>query len=449
MRAVHLTIHDVLIVFRRRRRLFLFAVTCVTVLCTLTAFLLPRKYESSTTILVQRDEILNPLVSFSMAVTMASEDRLRTFNEIIYSQTTIQMLIDSLKLASGRDTEEERQALIKEVPKRIETMRRGSDSFRITFFDTDPVRAQRGVRVLANHFIKTILALENQRNETAVEFFEKKLEDLRAKFVENQEAVVNTLKERIHEMPLESRALYTNIEDTEREIQKVHGRLKDLQEGLRTLRAFPEAINASEGKKMLLGLVRQDLPYVSELRALVVRYEELTRRYTANYPEVKKQTYQILDMLATMRATIEEEIPKRRNELWILEKRRAQNVEDLKRSTVLQRVDEDKLSNYDIFRKLYDEMKIKLEQARTTRDLGRKGGEQFTIIDPPLIPTEPSKPNRLLIILGGFVLGIVIGVLSIGISEILDRTIRSPRDVRVYRKPTIAFLPEGTIPSAH
>ena len=90
-------------------------VLTVTVLCVIGAFILPNRYESSTTILVQRDEILNPLISYEIAVAMASDDRLRTFNEIIYSRTNIQRLIDSLGLDTGLKTEEQRQALVDAV----------------------------------------------------------------------------------------------------------------------------------------------------------------------------------------------------------------------------------------------------------------------------------------------------------------------------------------------
>jgi uncharacterized protein involved in exopolysaccharide biosynthesis len=81
----------------RRRKLWIgVPLVVVSAICTVGAFILPRRYESNTTIWVQRDEILNPLVSFTMAVQLASEDRLRTFNEIVYSRQTIEALLDSL-----------------------------------------------------------------------------------------------------------------------------------------------------------------------------------------------------------------------------------------------------------------------------------------------------------------------------------------------------------------
>ena len=75
------------------------------------AFMMSNKYESFTTILVQRDEILNPLISYQMAIAMASEDRLRTFAEIINSHTTIKKLRDSLYIVEEADEPLDEQAV--------------------------------------------------------------------------------------------------------------------------------------------------------------------------------------------------------------------------------------------------------------------------------------------------------------------------------------------------
>ncbi len=90
-------------------------IIAITALCGLGSFLLPSKYESSTTILVQHDESINPLISYEEAMSMASEDRLRTINEIIYSRSTIQKLIDSLGIGSTAKTESQRQLLVERI----------------------------------------------------------------------------------------------------------------------------------------------------------------------------------------------------------------------------------------------------------------------------------------------------------------------------------------------
>ena len=447
MRSTQLTAQEVLSVFRRRRRLLLFPIFLVTTLCVLGAFILPRKYESSTTIMVQRDEVLNPLVSFTMAVTTASEDRLRTFNEIIYSRATVQILIDSLKLDQDiqEETEEDRQELIKKIRESIQTARPGPSSFRIAYLDTEPVRARSAVQLLADHFIKTVLQVENKRNELAVQFFEKKLEELRQKFEASQSEMVALLRSRIRDMPTESRSISGHIEEVDRYVGALDERVKMYQRELTTLQSFPGLLETEQGKQALFDLQRKDLPHVGDLRPLVSRYDELSRRYPVQYPEMRKVKKQIIDLLAIMRSSVEAEIAKQRKQRWEFESRRSNLIDDLKQVSVTQQVDKERESNVGIYQGLYDEMKIKLEQARTARDLGLGGGEQFIIIDPPIVPTDPSKPNRLLIISAGLVLGAFLGVLSVVTAEIIDTRIRSPRDVSSYKKRIIAYIPDGRV----
>jgi uncharacterized protein involved in exopolysaccharide biosynthesis len=417
----------------------------IVLTCTMGAFLLPRKYESSTTILVQRDEILNPLVNYTMAVSIASEDRLKTFNEIVFSKTAIQTLIDSLQLDKGIKTEEAKEDLVKRIQKNIETERPGSATFRISFIDTDPVRAQQGTLLLAHYFIRQILQVENQRNELAVQFFEKKLNEFQGKFETKQKEIVDLLRNRVQEMPIENQTLLGNVEDLDKQILEIDEHMKDYQRALSILQEFSGSISTESDKQMLFDLQRLDLPHIAELHPLVTKYEEYSHRYTPKYPEVQKLNTQIVDLLGVIKSGIEGEISKLRKTRSELEQRRIRNVDNLKQTTAAQQVDKDKRSNFDIMRNLYDDMQVKLEQARTTRDLGRTGSEQFVLLDPPLVPIEPSKPNRTLIIAGGMGVGLLIGIFSAALSELLDPTIRTARDIGVYRKRVIAYIPETTV----
>jgi uncharacterized protein involved in exopolysaccharide biosynthesis len=135
---------------------------------------------------------------------------------------------------------------------------------------------------------------------------------------------------------------------------------------------------------------------------------------------------------------------KQQNERWEVERRRTETVDRIKQMNISARTDQDKESNYGIYRNLYDEMKVKLEQARTNRDLGSNSANQFIIIDPPVVPTEPSKPNRPMIIGGGFGAGVILGLLAIILAEIFDTRLRTFRDVEVYHKPVVAYIPDGT-----
>jgi uncharacterized protein involved in exopolysaccharide biosynthesis len=436
---------EILAIYRRRKKFFFIPVAIITVLSIAGAFLMSNKYESYTTILVQRDEILNPLISYQMAITMASEDRLRTFTEIINSHTTIKKLKDSLYSNEKTEVAEDEQAVLTRIRTRIKTERRGSDSFRISYMSDDAVKSQRAVSILADAFIQTILGSEGQRNEQAVKFFEEKMNELRTKYETSQRKVVGALKSRIDVMPKDSKDRYTQVEVIEKQIQEFDVKITMYREKLTDLKAFPAALETEPGRQSLYELQRAAVPFADELKLTLAKYDDITRRYKGTYPEVLRVRGQLLDLLTRIQKAIEGEIKKQEPTRWDLEQRRARLVEELKESSITQKLDENMEGDYDLYKKLYDEMKIKLEQAITTRDLGRTATNQFVIIDPPLVPTQPTSPNRPLVIVGGMLVGLFLGFVTVIFKELLDTTIRTPRDVEVYGKPVIAFISESRI----
>ncbi len=443
MRSAQLGIRDIAAIFRRRKKYFYLPTVIVTALSIAGAFIISNKYESSTTILVQRDEILNPLISYQMAVSMATEDRLRTFNEILSSHTMMMKLRDSLyRNEEGMETQNQ-EAVLEALKKNITTERRGSDSFRITYVSSDPVKSQAAVALLADQFIQTVLSVEGQRNEATVTFFKEKLDEIKEKFEASQQRVVTAVKARMDVLPQDGRELYTRLEDIQKQLNEFDIKMATYKEKLEDLKLYPAALNSENGLQKLYDMQRSPIPFADDLKTQLTKYDDITRKYTGKYPEVLRIEQQLLDLLSRIQRAIETEIQKQEPTRWELERRRAALVEELKESSISQKLDQNIESDYGIYKKLYDEMKVKLEQAITTRDLGKNASNQFIIIDPPLASKTPTKPNRPMVIAGGFFIGLLLGIVSVTLAELTDTTVRSIHDIQAYQKPVIAVIAEG------
>jgi uncharacterized protein involved in exopolysaccharide biosynthesis len=75
-----------------------------------------------------------------------------------------------------------------------------------------------------------------------------------------------------------------------------------------------------------------------------------------------------------------------------------------------------------------------LRAKQVAADLGQtleteRKSERFSLIEPPVLPTEPIKPNRLAIILIGFVLSLGSGVGLAVLTESMDNSVHSARDI--------------------
>lgn len=429
---------------RRRLKFLIVPPVVVTVLCIVGAKIIPKQYESSTTIWVQPDETLNPLVSYQMALQTAPPDRLDTFMETIESRETIEAVIDSVGLNRGVAQGGALDDLVEEMRHNINSSRKGADSFTISYMDTDPVRAQRVVACLAKTFIQTRINGEALRNAQTVEFFEQKLNDYQAKFEATQHDLVGLLTQRMRERPAGSGELNVHLEDLDQQVQHAEEKSRIDRDALVKLALFPERFRTPGGKQAVEDLRRTDLPFANELRGACQQYEELSSRYTPLYPDVQKAEGEILAVLRKMRTAVETEQAGVSAQASELRSSRQRTIGEMTNYSVDQQEDVGNRSNYNMYQKLYEDMKTKLEQAKITRDLGKKAESSFIILDPSRIASRPSKPNKALIIGGGALFGIILGVAVALIAEFMDTRMRTLRDLEIYDLPVVALLPEIT-----
>ena len=95
------------------------------------------------------------------------------------------------------------------------------------------------------------------------------------------------------------------------------------------------------------------------------------------------------------------------------------------------------------------ELKTKLEQARLAGSLeSRQKGAQFEIIDPANYPLEPSPPNRLVILLIGFVISLAAGVAVAVVVNMLNQRVWTHHEIeRALEAPVLVEIPSIVTPA--
>ena len=195
---------------------------------------------------------------------------------------------------------------------------------------------------------------------------------------------------------------------------------------------------------------------------------ELTLKYSSEHPDVKKLERK-LDGVETMIAefdSVEEGAEVRAMNPELLQaKARLESVDSSIESIKKARLDlQRQITNLDtqiartpqVERGLdalerdyentqikYQEMKSKELQAELSRSLEEdQKGERFTLLEPPLLPDKPIKPNRKKLFMLGLILSMVAGIGVAGLAESLDGGIRGARTLAAVTKLT----PLVTIP---
>jgi capsular exopolysaccharide synthesis family protein len=181
---------------------------------------------------------------------------------------------------------------------------------------------------------------------------------------------------------------------------------------------------------------------------LVNEREKELQFYTEEHPNIKQLDAEIESMKKNIRELLINSLntgnigfKKRELESKIDEilGRIAQYDKDLEgypsKSLALVRIEREKKANeniYDLLLSRYQEIKIEEAMKKTN----------IMIVDPAISPIAPIKPNHRRDLLMGFILGIVIGLLSTIIIELLDNTIHTPEEAeRFIKLPIVGIIP--------
>ncbi|MFK8066644.1 MAG: hypothetical protein AB8D52_00190 [Gammaproteobacteria bacterium] len=118
------------------------------------------------------------------------------------------------------------------------------------------------------------------------------------------------------------------------------------------------------------------------------------------------------------------EIASLENKIVELEKKRDDYEGRLTRTPQVERQYQDLTRDFDTATLKYREITSKQLEAQLSQSLeSERKGERFTLIEPPILPLEPFKPNRLAIAFLGFVFSLAGGIGAASLAEALNQTV--------------------------
>lgn len=455
------------ILFRRKRTVVL-PVLIVTAMAAVGTQLVPKKYDSGTTILLGQDEVLNPLVKWQTAVSLSIFDEMQTFTKVIYSRNLLEAVAIELELSDGSNPLK-LQDTVYRLQGAISTNVSGTDSFSISAKWDDPEMAKQIAETVTNHFIDKALEAGRDEATAAVSFIQDQLTTYRQLLLAAEERLKVYKQENPTRLPEQMTTYQGELQSYQRELVRADVEIKDLELRIKLyedrlsgeqpmvvrsatfLNSSPlqthmenKAIEVAE-KRSRMNEDHPDLVRaVGELEALqAMRSREKETKEASATEEVRSPTYQeVLGTLQETRIELQTAVQKRIEHERIIAELQTK-VAEIPQSQMTLRAMEREVTNLE---EVYQTLRAKVEHARVSQQVELQSqANRFRILDEARVPLQHSSPNALLMIIGGFLGGCALGLGLIFLFEFLDQTV--VREAEMYFTFNEDVL--GTLPRLH
>jgi polysaccharide biosynthesis transport protein len=475
-------------IVRRRHLQFLIPMFLGWLLVWGASWIIPSRYKSTTTILVEQPTMPQNYVVPNISDDL--QDRLQSMTTQILSRTRLLAVMDRFHLYSdmrkGTTPEQKVEHMRKDIDVELvrDPQKQDISAFRISYSANDPHIAQEVTTELTDVFITSTSSTREQESQGTTDFIGKQLEEARASLAE-QDAKVQAF-ESAH-----SGALPTQEQSNLQILSGLQQQLQNEQDALNTAKqqkVYFQAMLSEERSSAQSRPVPQsgaaatagsDLASIDlQLEKMRADLADMSSRYTDKYPDVVNLKSQIAktealrsSMIARQRNAAassggadslsesgrqiqsqlqanELEIKNRESAIAELNGRIGQYQGRLNMEPTTEQELADLNRGYEQSKANYDELlKKKNESEMATSMEQMQQGERFTRLDPPSLPLKPDFPNRLKFCAMGIGVGLALGLVVAGGFEFMDDRIHGEKEIKAMLPfPVISEVPEVVSP---
>jgi uncharacterized protein involved in exopolysaccharide biosynthesis len=478
---------DYVSVFNRRKWWFIVPVALSLVVGALLVWLLPRTYQATTTVAVSAARVASNVIG---AVEIDKQERMRAVSQQLLSRSVLERTarLEHLdehgsieaavaKLRGGMsvsmpDSITPNAALNSGAPatQLSPEQKAQLDTYQVSFVADTPEDAQRIVNRLAQVFVEensktreTMAQDTSQFIEGQLRASESRLNSLEARLREMKEtfmgrlpeqtnanlAMVSAMQRQLESNATTSRGEQDRLSMIEKQIDMMQ---QNADDAVAAMKGTPAETAASRVVTLRRELADAQLTFTDKHPEIIRLKEELA---TAERAAAAERSRPASDRMAVLNSNPEYRALLKDREATKL------RVADLHRqataitSQIAQysgrveaapRVEQQLVSlqrAYDLERGAYQDLSQKKQSALLNEELQRKqGGEQFAVLVPAGLPSEPFKPKPVRVMLMAIAAGLVLGGAFAFGREYLDRSVHDARGLRdEFELPVLAEIP--------
>jgi polysaccharide biosynthesis transport protein len=479
---------DHLIAVALRRRWWFSVTACaVAIGAAIGSFLIPNRYKSEATILVQQQQIPDRYVVPNSTIDL--EQALRAMTHDVLSRPRLLQIISKFdlyprqrsRLSSEQLVELMREDISIEALEGQNQAQKEANAFTISYIGSDPKVVRQVTSQLTSLFINEDLRSQEQRDITTTNFLTSQLAAAQHDLDEKEQRLRAFKMANLGELPEEREGNLQVLNGLQMQLQNAnaalaraneqHAYLESLLAQYQSLSlaglASPTTTSANPietvqsglnrlktQRAALLGILTPQHPDVkridreiAETKALLVQLQSTKTLASGSKPSSSSSGSTATDItVAQLNSQLKENQLEASNDAAQV-KQLQQQISEYQHRLNLTPVREEQLTDlrreYDLSKKNYDDLYAKKTQSALATDLQKnQQGQQFRLIEPPNLPTKPFTPNRLKIAFGGIVVGIAFGIGLAFFVEIRDASLHSEKQLRErFDLPVVVAFP--------
>lgn len=447
-----------------------------TIGLTLTT-VMPKKYTSSTVVLVQP-----PTVSKEVVPTLMIEDlyhQMASMQGLILSSSRLQPIIEKLNLYSADRGKKHAEELVDRLRRSIDvtlmrpmegSIDRQPPGFQIDVTFDNGQTAQQICTEITSMFLAENAVRRGEQAKTTSQFLAQEVADAKAKLDEQDTKVAQFKREHLGSTKEEQQSNLSLLSGLQAQLEAQTQVISRAQQD----KTFNEALlNQQEAQLKATVSGTQSTDSLEErLTTLQAQLAELLAKYTPEHPDVIKVKAQIEDTKTKIAAAGEgrasdgathggvHETPQMQQLRARIKLDEASMSDASKQQARIQgqirqlegRIQaspmvEQQLTeltrSYQAASEHYNDLLKRQQNAEMGQELeDKQQSETWRVLDPPSLPSKPSSPKRIMFLGGGAAAGLALGLGILYLVALTDKAMYTERDVELCLKlPVLTLVP--------
>ncbi len=448
--------HGLMTEFRRQKVRLVLMFAVVSLASLFVGLYVPKKYESSTTILIGEKNIIEPLME-GRAVQTDVRSFGRNAREILGSRRVLKEILKAGGWDLSKLSPVQVEALMEKIMERTRVQNVGANLLKISYSDSDPERAFRVTRRYAELFIRESTDTKRNESREAFEFIQNQVTQYHQKLLEAERKLKEFRSGSADARPGSQADVDNRISQLRQQISDTRLRLSEEQERGKSLL---KQLSGESAFSVQLGKEEQIRDRIVELQN---EKDNLLLNYYETHPDVVSLTHQIEELEETLRREMEArkkmsagaerkkavqrsplyqelrrqlaatrtQIATLRTRLRLTEQSLSEELDRSARVASSEAQLAELTRDYEVNRNIYQDLLRRRENARVSMELDTKGQSiAFSIREPASLPLKPKGLRLLHFAVVGLVLGVALPLGYLAFLMQVNPKVRLPAAIR-------------------